>query len=83
MTDDDVNALLRKCGYPGMKVLEFGDSRRRRLPPPRLPLVNSIAMLATHDNEPVNGWMATAAPEDITRAVLPQPDQAGGATTGA
>ena len=21
---DDVNALLRKCGYPGMKVLEFG-----------------------------------------------------------
>ena len=67
---DDVNALLRKCGYPGMKVLEFGfdscdggDYRPHGYP------VNSIAYVGTHDNEPVNGWMVTAAPEDVARAV--------------
>lgn len=31
--------------------------------------MNSIAYVGTHDNEPVNGWMATAAPEDVARAV--------------
>ena len=68
---DDVNALLRKCGYPGMKVLEFGfDSRDGGdYRPPRLPGEQHCPMLGTHDNEPVNGWMATAAPEDVARAV--------------
>ena len=67
---DDVNALLRKCGYPGMKVLEFGfDSRDGGDYRPHGYPVNSIAYVGTHDNEPVNGWMATAAPEDVARAV--------------
>ena len=30
---------------------------------------NCIAYVGTHDNEPVNGWMETAAPEDVERAV--------------
>ena len=67
---DDVNALLRKCGYPGMKVLEFGfDSRDGGDYRPHGYPVNSIAYVGTHDNEPVNGWMVTAAPEDVARAV--------------
>ena len=67
---EDVNALLRKCGYPGMKVLEFGfDSRDGGDYRPHGYPVNSIAYVGTHDNEPVNGWMATAAPEDVARAV--------------
>ncbi|WP_294760048.1 4-alpha-glucanotransferase [uncultured Gemmiger sp.] len=67
---EDVNALLRKCGYPGMKVLEFGfDSRDGGEYRPHSYPVNSIAYVGTHDNEPVNGWVETAAPEDIARAV--------------
>ena len=30
---------------------------------------NCIAYVGTHDNEPVNGWMETAAPEDVACAV--------------
>ena len=66
----DVNDLLRKCGYPGMKVLEFGfDSRDGGEYRPHGYPVNSIAYVGTHDNEPVNGWVATASPEDVARAV--------------
>ena len=67
---EDVNILLRKCGYPGMKVLEFGfDSRDGGEYRPHSYPVNSIAYVGTHDNEPVNGWVETAAPEDVARAV--------------
>lgn len=66
----DVNDLLRRCGYPGMKVLEFGfDSRDGGEYRPHGYPVNSIAYVGTHDNEPVNGWMETASPEDVARAV--------------
>ena len=67
---EDVNALLKECGYPGMKVLEFAfDSRDGGDYRPHSYPNNCIAYVGTHDNEPVNGWMETAAPADVERAV--------------
>ena len=67
---EDVTALLKQCGYPGMKVLEFAfDSRDGGDYRPHSYPKNCIAYVGTHDNEPVNGWMETAAPEDVARAV--------------
>ena len=67
---EDVTALLKQCGYPGMKVLEFAfDSRDGGDYRPHSYPRNCIAYVGTHDNEPVNGWMETAAPEDVACAV--------------
>ena len=67
---EDVTALLKQCGYPGMKLLEFAfDSRDGGDYRPHSYPKNCIAYVGTHDNEPVNGWMETAAPEDVARAV--------------
>ena len=67
---EDVTALLKQCGYPGMKVLEFAfDSRDGGDYRPHSYPKNCIAYVGTHDNEPVNGWMETAAPEDVACAV--------------
>ena len=67
---EDVTALLKQCCYPGMKVLEFAfDSRDGGDYRPHSYPKNCIAYVGTHDNEPVNGWMETAAPEDVARAV--------------
>ena len=59
-------AMKRMGGEPliwGAVGRDGGDYRPHGYP------VNSIAYVGTHDNEPVNGWMATAAPEDVARAV--------------
>ena len=53
-----------------MKVLEFAfDSRDGGDYRPHSYPKNCIAYVGTHDNEPVNGWMETAAPEDVACAV--------------
>ena len=67
---EDVNKLLKDCGYPGMKVLEFAfDSRDGGDYRPHSYPTNCIAYVGTHDNEPVNGWMETASPTDVKRAI--------------
>ncbi len=58
--DDDTRALLEKCGFFGMKILEFGfdgDSSH---------LVhsyekNTVAYTGTHDNEPFMSYFKTAS----------------------
>ncbi|MGT2926202.1 4-alpha-glucanotransferase [Streptococcus cuniculipharyngis] len=66
--DDKARALLADCGYPGMKVLEFGfydisghsiDIAHRCVP-------NSVAYIGTHDNEVVNGWYDNLSNEQQT-----------------
>jgi len=65
----DVEALRRRSGFPGMKVLQFGfggdDS-------PHLPhnfTRDTVAYTGTHDNDTVRGWFA-ALPDAIrTRAL--------------
>lgn len=63
----EVHQLLRDSGYPGMKVLEFAfDSRDggndylpHRYPP------HCVVYAGTHDNDTIQGWMASADPEDV------------------
>ena len=67
---DDVRELLAKCEYPGMKVLEFAfDSRDGGDYRPHSYPTNCVAYTGTHDNEPVQGWFATADKTDTDRAV--------------
>jgi 4-alpha-glucanotransferase len=54
--DDDVRALLRATGFPGMKVLQFGFSEDdHEYQPHRFPR-NSVVYTGTHDNDTTVGW---------------------------
>lgn len=54
----EVRALLDNCGYPGMKVLQFGfsDGENEHLPH-NFTTTNCFAYTGTHDNETLNGWV--------------------------
>ena len=67
---DSVRTLLRKTGYPGMRVLEFAfdsrDAGSDYLPhcyPP-----HCVAYTGTHDNDTILGWLATAPKKDVSFA---------------
>ncbi|MCI9331259.1 MAG: 4-alpha-glucanotransferase [Oscillibacter sp.] len=65
-----VQVLLAQTGYPGMKVLEFAfDSRDTGggyLPHCYTP--HCVAYTGTHDNDTIQGWMASAPAEDVALA---------------
>lgn len=54
----EVREMLDKCGYPGMKVLQFGfsDGENEHLPH-NFATTNCFAYTGTHDNETLNGWV--------------------------
>lgn len=59
---DDVHELRQACGFPGMKILQFGfggDGTHEFLPHmwPR----ESVAYTGTHDNDTVRGWWDNAS----------------------
>ncbi|MFT3950429.1 MAG: 4-alpha-glucanotransferase [Oscillospiraceae bacterium] len=57
-----VRKLLRECGYPGMKVLQFGfspDGDSAYLPQ-NYTSPNCVVYTGTHDNETVMGWVKSA-----------------------
>jgi len=56
----EVHVMLEKCGYPGMKVLQFGfsDGKNEYLPH-NFTTTNCFAYTGTHDNETLNGWVET------------------------
>ncbi len=56
----EVREMLDKCGYPGMKVLQFGfsDGKNEHLPH-NFSTCNCFAYTGTHDNETLNGWVGT------------------------
>ena len=67
---DSVRQLLQDMGYPGMKVLEFAfdsrDAGSDYLPhcyPP-----HCVAYTGTHDNDTIQGWMASAPKKDVSFA---------------
>lgn len=66
----EVAYLLHACGYPGMKVLQFAfDSREEsNYLPHTYADRNSVVYVGTHDNDTAEGWMQTAAPEDVAYA---------------
>lgn len=56
----EVYEMLGKCGYPGMKVLQFGfsDGENKYLPH-NFTTTNCFAYTGTHDNETLRGWVET------------------------
>ena len=54
----EVRKMLDKCGYPGMKVLQFAfsDGKNEYLPH-NYGSTNYFAYTGTHDNETLNGWV--------------------------
>lgn len=56
----EVREMLDMCGYPGMKVLQFGfsDGENEHLPH-NFNTTNCFAYTGTHDNETLNGWVDT------------------------
>ena len=58
----DVEALRKKFGFPGMRILQFafaGDASDRFLPHNHEP--DTVVYTGTHDNDTVAGWWATAS----------------------
>ena len=65
-----VKKLLKDSGYPGMKVLELAfDSRDtdNGYLPHSYP-AHCVVYTGTHDNDTIQGWMATALKEDVAYA---------------
>lgn len=65
-----VRRLLRQTGYPGMKVLEFAfDSRDTGSDYlPHCYPANCVVYPGTHDNDTIQGWMASAPRKDVAFA---------------
>ena len=63
--DAKARKLLADCGYPGMKILQFGfyDVTGKSIDAPHRCIPNSVAYTGTHDNEVVNGWYNNLEPE--------------------
>lgn len=65
-----VHKMLRDCGFPGMKVIQFafgGDDTNTYLPH-NIP-ENSIVYTGSHDNDPINGWVASCSPAELDHAM--------------
>lgn len=62
--DDKARKLLADCGYPGMKIIQFGffDVTGASMDSPHRCIPNSIAYTGTHDNDVVNGWYRELEP---------------------
>lgn len=59
---DGVKKLLKKTGFPGMKVLEFAfDPEGNSEYLPHNICQNSVAYIGTHDNEPAMLWLDTVS----------------------
>jgi len=65
-----VRKLLKDSGYPGMKVLEFAfDSRDTGSGYlPHCYPTHCVAYAGTHDNDTIQGWMASAPKKDAAFA---------------
>lgn len=62
---DSVRKLLKKTGYPGMKVLQFAfDSREESDYLPHNYDKNCVVYTGTHDNDTIDGWFHTIPGED-------------------
>ncbi len=52
-----VRKLLKQCGYPGMKVLQFGFEPDSDYLPQNYLSPDCVVYTGTHDNETVAGWV--------------------------
>lgn len=70
--DDDVKTMLKKSGFPGMKVLQFAfdpaamdDSSAENDYIPYNCTKNSVTYIGTHDNPTILGWAEETAREAV------------------
>ncbi|MBQ8946509.1 MAG: 4-alpha-glucanotransferase [Lachnospiraceae bacterium] len=67
---DSVIKMVRKTGYPGMKVLLFAfDSREPSDYLPHMYTSNTVVYTGTHDNDTVEGWIQSAKRADVRFAM--------------
>ena len=68
---DDVKKLLKDCGYPGMKVLQFAFDPYNDNPylPYNYP-ENCVAYTGTHDNDTIIGWYKEEKNKEFIRDYL-------------
>ncbi len=61
---DSVRVLLKKSGFPGMRVLQFGfnNEHKDNAHLPHNYPVNSVCYTGTHDNDTIMGWYRSASP---------------------
>ncbi|MFY9198111.1 MAG: 4-alpha-glucanotransferase [Acutalibacteraceae bacterium] len=65
-----VHRLLKRTGFPGMKVLQFAfDSREDSDYLPHNYPKNTVVYTGTHDNDTIIGWMQTAKKQDVKFAI--------------
>ena len=65
---DSVRALLKRTGFPGMKVLEFAFDSKSEADSDYLPHnydKNCIVYTGTHDNRTIKDWIANIPKEDV------------------
>lgn len=63
---DEVKEMLKKTGFPGMKVLEFAfDSSGGSDYLPHNYTQNCVVYTGTHDNDTLKGWLDTTSKADI------------------
>lgn len=61
--------LVKKTGYPGMKILQFAfDSREESDYLPHNYTKNCVVYTGTHDNDTVNGWIPCMSRRDLAFA---------------
>lgn len=62
-----VKKLLKRTGYPGMKILEFAFDNEDNDYLPHKYEKNCVAYMGTHDNDTVVGWYENLSPETKNR----------------
>lgn len=61
--------LMRECGFPGMKVLEFAFTSGEESDfLPHTYQAHCVCYTGTHDNAPLRQWLDEAPPEDLDMA---------------
>lgn len=67
---EGVHRLLRRTGYPGMKILQFAfDSGEENDYLPHNYDSNCVVYTGTHDNDTAMGWISSASKKDADFAV--------------
>ena len=60
-----VHKLIKRCGYPGMKIMIYGfDSQVISEHAPFEYLNNCVVYTGTHDNDTINAWFASLPKEE-------------------
>ena len=66
----DVDILLKKSGFPGMKVLQFAfEPGKDSIYLPHKYEKNCVVYTGTHDNNTLKGWAMNASPSEIEMAL--------------